>query len=93
MTTDHSHEMGHGAAGQHGAMAGHEPAMEHAPVGQSGIGLHRPLLGNNLSAGGEVTDSGMGIAVARVLHAEPRLKVGSGGPFREEPGAGSGVDP
>ena len=35
----------------------------------------------------------MSVAVPRVLQAEPLLKVVSCGPFRKEPGGGSGVDP
>src|SRR5659263_702283 len=38
--------------------------------GQSGIGLHRPLLGDDLSTGGEIPDSGMSIAITPVLQAE-----------------------
>jgi len=42
MTTDHIHEMGHGAAGEHGAMPGHEPAMKHEPAPEHGAMTHQP---------------------------------------------------
>jgi len=45
MTTDHSHDMGHGAEGEHGAMAGHEPAMKHEPAHEHGAMTHEPGKG------------------------------------------------
>ena len=59
--------------------------------GQAGICLHRPGLVDCLSRGRVVGDGGVGVAVPRVLQAEPLGEVISGCTFGEEPGPGCAV--